>query len=610
MATLRLRTSTVRRNGKTYRYHQLVRAVRRDGKPTHEVVAHLGRLSPEELRALQDGLGTLRPGDIAATPGLLLDLREVRARAALQYLDLGVIRELWRAWGLREFMQAHLPAGDAEMEPADVVFALVANRCLAPCSKLRVTEWAPRTALPELLGYDVERLNNTRIHRVLDAMEDVEPALTRFLVQHPVRQGEDDGAVLFLDLTSTWFVGHGGTLGRRGRTKDGAIRRHAIQIALAVDGRGLPIRWDVLPGNLFEAKVLPDWLEAINQHDELGAHCLVFDRGLATEDNIGRLLVDGRHFVTCSRLTNIGEWGMNVDLRALAATPAGASPSSAALTAAGLQATTHPDIYYVDLGTQVPKQLETIPAPGVRVIPYFRPSLFERNRESLERLRANVDRQVREINDALRAAKVTRTEESARKKVRDMLERFELLSEYAIHLEPIELPGKKKPVGSFQVRLERVAEHGPRDLNAGWMVLFAHPDDSRPPLALIEQYHQKAVVEHDFGVIKSFVALRPIRHHTDARIRAHVTLCALALLLDRYLELRLAQAGIRDAVDRVYEALAPCRLQVLSGRGRNVGCHLTLTETTPEQQALLAALGMDALARPEAATALTRRRRY
>lgn len=607
---LRLRVSTVRRGSRVYRYHQLVRAVRRDGRPTHDVVAHLGRLPDEEARALQDGLDSMRPDGATEVAALLLDLREVRARAALQYLDLRVVHELWRVWGLRDFLREHLPAGDAEMEPADVVFALVANRCLAPCSKLRITEWAPRTVLPELLGYEPDRLNNTRIHRALDAMKGIEPALTRFLVQHPLRQEHGDGTVLFLDLTSSWFEGHGGTLGRRGRTKEGAIRRHTIQIALAVDGQGLPIRWDVLPGNTFEGKVLPDWLEALNEHAELNFHRLVFDRGLATEENIGLLLRAGRQFVTCSRGTNIGSWGMKVDFAALASMPAGKLPTPTALIEAGLQATSNPDIYFVDLGVQVPEQLSSVPAPGVRVIPYFRPSLFERNRESLERLRANVDRQIEAINDELRRAKVTRTEANTAKKVRDMLERFQLLSEYNIHLDPLELPGKKKPVGSFHVRLERVAEHGARDLNAGWMVLFAHPEDPRPPLELIEQYHQKAVVEHDFGMIKAFIELRPIRHHTDERIRTHVTLCVLALLLDRDLELRLRRARITDAVDRVYEQLEPCRLQVLSGNGRNTGCQLTVTDTTPAQRALLRALGLENLAHQEGTCTLTRRSRY
>jgi len=54
MAALRVRMTTVRRNGKTYHYHQLVRAVRRDGRPTHEIVAHLGnRAATAEARAMR-----------------------------------------------------------------------------------------------------------------------------------------------------------------------------------------------------------------------------------------------------------------------------------------------------------------------------------------------------------------------------------------------------------------------------------------------------------------------------------------------------------------------------------------------------------------------------
>ena len=138
------------------------------------------------------------------------------------------------------------------------------------------------------------------------------------------------------------------------------------------------------------------------------------------------------------------------------------------------------------------------------------------------------------------------------------------------------------------------------------MILFAHPNDRRAPLELIDEYHRKAVVEHDFGVIKSFIELRPIRHHTDARIRAHVTLCVLALLLDRYLELKLAAADVTDAVDRVYERLEPCRLQVLAARGRPT--QLVVTEPTAEQRDLLAAIGLPNLADQEATRHLTRRR--
>jgi len=75
MAALRVRMTTVRRNGKTYHYHQLVRAVRRDGRPTHEIVAHLGnRAATAEARAMRrrehDGPMDRSGGSEAPPPSL------------------------------------------------------------------------------------------------------------------------------------------------------------------------------------------------------------------------------------------------------------------------------------------------------------------------------------------------------------------------------------------------------------------------------------------------------------------------------------------------------------------------------------------------------------
>lgn len=603
---LRLRTSTVRRNGKTYRYHQLVRAIRRDGKPTHEVVAHLGRLPDDEARALKDGLRTLSVETVGDLPELMVRFSEVGARSSLRFLDLMVVRKAWDDWDLDGFFEEHLPRRTAGMPAADVLFTLVANRCLAPCSKLRVVEWVPRTALPELLGFRLRQLNNSRIHRVLDDLEGVEGSLTRWLVSHPLRRRRPD-TVLFLDLTSSWFEGHGGTLGVRGRTKDGAIRRHVIQIALAVDADGFPVRWEVLPGNASESKVVPYWIQALAEHDDLAELPLVFDRGLAAEGNLALLIEEGRRFVTCARLTRVQDYTDDVKLDALAAIPAGEAPTREQLVGAGLQPTDDDDLYVVDLGVRHPPQMDSIPDPGLRLVPYFRPSLYLRNRESLERLLANVDRQIVALNEELRRAKASRAEDTTRKKVTGMLSRFGLLQDYDVRLESIELQGKTKTIQSFQVHLEKRAAHSDRELNCGWMLLLAHPDDDRTPRELVRQYHQKAIVEYDFGVIKSVLDLRPIYHQADAKIRAHVTLCVLGLLVSRHLELQLRDAGITDAIDRVYEALEPCRLAVLSAPGKTNG--LRVTDLDDRQHELLAALGASHLAAP-ATTRTLQRRRY
>lgn len=601
---LRLRSSVVRRPGKEYRYYQLVRAVRVNGKPRQKVVRHIGRLSEEEAEAIRRGLAGLKQ-EAEQTAKVRLALEDITSHASLRYLDVQVVCSLWAQWELSEFFDQHWVAGKTEMAGADVVLALVANRCLAPCSKLRVTEWAPRTVLPELLGYRPSQLNNTRIHRVLEQLESIEPALTRFLVKHKNRRQRAD-SVIYLDLTNTWFAGHGGSLGQRTRSKDGGgIRQHVMQLALAVDANGLPLRWEVLPGKTSESTVLPHWLDSLAQYEELSQLPLCFDRGLCTEDNLLKLLNAKRRFVTCRRQSDIEGWKLGIDLNAIAdATPEGELPTPEVLQAAGLNPTEDDDILHADCGTRVPLGTK-LPEPGLRVVPYFRPSLFLRNRDSLARLRKNVMGKVDDINAELRQAKRSRKETNTRDKIDNLLKHFQLEDEYTVRLEPYEVQGKTQTIHSYQAYLEPVEGRSSRELNAGWMILLAHPKDTRSPLELIRQYHSKEIVEHDFGLIKSFVELRPVRHQTDQKIKAHVTLCMLGLLLDRWLELSLREKGIRDAVDRVYELLEPCRLQVLSDRSQGQK-HFKVGEVDTKQMELLRALGLSRHARQEAANSLSR----
>ncbi len=626
---LRLRVSSSRRNGTTYRYHQLVRAVRRDGRPTHEVVAHLGQLPEREAEALRRGLAALRPDALAdessatsdAHADALVRLKDVLGLGALRYLDLMVVRSAWNEWGLSAFFDEQIQRGSCEVSPTDVIFVLVANRCVAPCSKLRVTEWVPSTCLPQLLGFHPNQLNNTRIHRVLDDLDEIEPKLSRFLIDHPIRRHRLD-SVVFLDLTNTWFEGHGGTLGQRSKTKDGAIRRHVVQIALGVDASGLPLQWEVLPGKTAEVNVLPSWIESLASHATLRDLPLVFDRGLTSEKNLLELVEKNRKFVTCARESQIENWKVGIDIGALASLPVGTTPGRKTLEAAGLNSTEDEDIFHTDLGVlRPPLGMPALTERGLRVVPYFRPSLYLRNHDSLERVCLNVERKVAAINSELRGARRSRTEESVRRRIDQLLDHFGVLDEFSVRLVPLDIEVKsnlksaekptgtpkaskpRKPIQSFQVLLDRVATPSSRKQNAGWMVLLAHPDDNRPALDLIRQYHQKEVVEHAFGIIKSFVDLRPIHHQTNLKIKAHVTLCVLALLLDRHVELKLHAAGIHDAVDRVYEALEPCRLHVLADRARRA-TRLTITQARPEQLRLLEPLGLSRLVEQEATRSL------
>lgn len=596
---LRLRTNTTRRNGKTYRYHQLTRAVRKDGKPSHEVVAHLGRLPDDEadaIRAALDVLAGRNQSKASNTKDALFKLEDIIGRRVLRYLDVMVLHRLWTEWGLRDFFEQHLPAGEKQLAPADVLQVLVLNRSLAPCSKLRVTEWCPRTALPEVLGFQPRQLNNTRIHRVLDDLRDIEPKLWSFLAQHPLRKQAVD-SVIFLDITDTHFVGHGGDLSAEGKCKDGSYQKSRIQIALGVDRRGLPIRWELMAGDAPEGPALPRWLDALDALPPFDTVPIVFDRGFSSMDNLWLLAQRKRRFVTCARTPRLVDWAPDIDFASITSTEAAKRPDAATLQAAGLTADPEDsDLFYVDQGVRSPP-ISRGQLPRMRVIPFFRPSQYAFDTHRSARAHQRMVRKIDVMNAELADARADRDEDKTRARVQREIVKRHLDYDYQIVLHPI--GGKSargKSVRSFRIELKhKDFTSQRRDTNAGWRVLLASADDDRPASVLIRQYDAKHHVEYAFRTIKSFVKLRPVRHQDTPKIKAHVTLCVLAMLLDRWLELQLRQAGVTMAVDRVYENLEPCRLLVLSPR-RGKAKHLTISEVDEQQQHLLAALRMQDLA--------------
>ena len=474
---------------------------------------------------------------------------------------------------------------------------MVVNRCLAPCSKLRATEWIPRTVLPQLLGFEPKQLNNTRIHRVLDALEGIEPELSRFLISHPVRRQQVD-SVVFLDITDTWFEGHKAELAAAGKCKDGAIRRTRVQLALGVDAQGLPLRWELLPGNAAEVEQLSVWIEALSEHRELDELPLVFDRGFTSADNLCALVQANRRFVTCAKRAQLMDWGSEIDFDRIICTPAGQKPTAEQLRAAGLCAVEHDEeLFYVDQGVRPPHKMPQVPDPGVRTVLFFRRQQYAEQTAAIERKRSKLLEAVAEWNQEMANARRTRNEHKTRSKVDNLLKRYGFKFDYNVQLEPIEVTHNGRVYKSFQIGLEPIEQgRRHRDCNAGWMVLLAHPDDARPAVELIRQYANKEAVEYAFKVIKSFVELRPIRHQKTDKIRAHVTLCILALLLDKSLQNQLRAAGITDEVDRVYETLEPCRLQVLSHRGSGA-TRWTISETDERSRLLklLKPLGLESL---------------
>jgi transposase len=189
---------------------------------------------------------------------------------------------------LRELLQEREFESDVER----VLFALVANRCLAPSSKLGACEWvAQDVVIPGL-----EHLEVQQAYRAMDfLLENQEEVQERVFFQVAELLRLEVDLILF-DTTSSYFEIEGEDeeegLRRFGYSRDGRPDRAQVAIGLAVTKEGIPVRCWVFPGNTADASTVEQVKQDLHGW-KLDKVVLVADRGMSSKENLQLLRQDG-----------------------------------------------------------------------------------------------------------------------------------------------------------------------------------------------------------------------------------------------------------------------------------------------------------------------------
>jgi transposase len=551
------------KDGSVTRYVQLAHNHRKGASTQAEVLVQLGRedrLDMDGLRRLVgsitrylDGVGALPP-TADAGHDQALTVESSPTLGAVWLLD-----GLWQRLGVADALRGVLGARRFTSDVERVLFALVANRAVDPMSKLGAAEWACHdAAIPRLAGMDDDQAYRAMDLLVTaDAQARVQEAVF-FAAAHLLNLEVD---LLLFDTTSTFFqrdteeTGPGG-FRVYGHSKDHRPDLPQIVIGLAVTREGIPVRVWCWPGSTNDMTVIQQVKDDLRGW-RLGRVVTVVDRGFASDDNLAYLTRAGGHWIAGERLRD------------------GGADVAAVLARQGRyqQVRDNLRVKEVRLGSGDAAR---------RFVLCHNPEQAERDRtqreQAVERLEAELDRIA-----ALRAkaAKHAKAKTAARGGRQIQQADDHLKVECALRDHPTlgrwlrQTPGGRLVVDRAKIRAEA-------KLDGKFLLSTSDPDLSAEDIAL--GYKNLLEAERAFRDLKTTLELRPVWHRLERRIRAHVLLCWLALLLVRVAERQTGQTWRRINLE-----LGRLHLVTLTGAAGRVE---QTTAVTPTQRELLTASGI------------------
>jgi transposase len=562
-------------NGR-HQYLRLVESLRDGDKVKQRIVAHLGRkdlLAPyldALIRLLQD----------EPSPPRWIPASELSTPRASTWGPVLVVRRLFEKLSLGAILNEGRRSLRHGQPLSERVFPLLANRLTRPGSEHALAQWLedfyvcttagsrwmPVWKQSRRVKVDFEQLQLW--YKTLDDLLKEKEGIERqvYLELRNLFSLKPD--LVFYDITATYFEGEGPAgLGRFGYSRDGKPRQRQIVIGVVMMD-GWPIAHHVFAGNRLDQTTVMEVVRDLNTRFELHRVVFVGDRGMMTIGNIEQLRNLRQGYLVGLQRRNrkdtfeyIRQAAARTDWQEC---PAGITASEKKVVAQ----TQVVEVAGKEAGVRVfvvHSEERELYERGMREVS------MERTRKELEALRTQVEKGELKEPDKIGAAAATKLRRNHGHRYFD----WELRQgKFRFFEHPLNLAREKALEGKYVIQTE---------------------ERSLSPVEAVAAYKELNEVERGFSPLKGLLELRPVYHHQDARVQAHVFVAALALLLDRALEKCLRAAGSNLSTPFVWQALEMVRcVEVQLGQRRK----LCVTRGNQHVNEVLRALGIQNLDPP------------
>ena len=483
--------ATIKTRGKggvIYTSHLLRRSYREGGRVRHENLGNLSHLPIEVIDAIRAMLAGRR----------LVDLDDgFEIQRSLAHGHVAAVLGVLRALDLERLICRE------RCRERDLVVAMICQRLIAPGSKLSATRRFSQTTLADELGLgDVKEAELlAAMDWLLDRQERIEKGLAR-------RHLTSDAFVLY-DLSSSYMEGRCCPLAKLGYSRDGRKGKLQITYGLICDPEGRPVAVRVHDGNTQDQQTVAETIQTVTQRFAIEQVVFVGDRGMITQAHATTLKAQGVDFISALK-----------------------APQVKALLAAGdLQLSLFDQTNLAEITSPLfgDERLVVCRNPAVAAErARKRAALLAGTEAELDKVKASVHG----LRGRLRSADAGTIGQRAGR----VVNRYKMAKHFDLQISDGQF--------SYERKTDQITAEAALD---GLYVIrtTCTPKQLGAP-AVVRAYKQLKVNERAFRTMKDTIEIRPIHHHLENRVRAHVFLCMLACHVAYELDARLSPLLFTD----------------------------------------------------------------
>jgi transposase len=471
-------STTTRRSGdREYTATLLRRSYRQDGKVKKETLANLSHLPAEAIDAIRRVLAgeTLMSVEDAFEIERSLPAGHVNAALVMaRRLDLAKVLDR------------------SPCRERDLCMAMILGRVIGPGSKLGTVRTLGQSTLASELG--VEGADEDDLYLAMDwLLERQEQVEDRLAARHLA-----DGEMVLYDVSSSYFEGRTCPLAKRGYSRDGKSGLAQIIYGLLCDTDGRPVAVEVFTGELHDDKTLTSQIAKLKDRFGLSRIVVVADRGMVTKANIELLAeASGVDWITALK-----------------------APTIKKLARSGVFQPSLFDEQNLGEITDVEE------FPGERLVVCRNPLVGAQRARTREELLAATETDLAQIAHRVDHGTLLGADQIGLA-VGPALKRFRMKKHFQITITDTTFTYTRDTAGiaaeaaldGFYILRTSLTE---TDLTAG---------------DVVRAYKNLEQAERAFGSLKGpELQIRPIHHHLETRVRAHVLICMLAYYLTWHLK--------------------------------------------------------------------------